>query len=122
MSENMFNCIKFDDDNKQFTITIGDECLINYEDVEKVSVLNQQASFRGEYPPFKHQVLGGTSFLCAVMEPRLYVGLKIVLKNGQIKAAFISERATGLNTDIYREDTDEAKIIKMRIEERMNNY
>ena len=42
----------------------------------------------------------------------MYVGLKIVLKDKSVKAAYISDRVTGINTDIYREDVEEAEKIK----------
>ena len=54
MSEKKFNCVEFDDENKRLNILIGDEGIIRYKDIQKVSILNQQASFKGEAKPFTH--------------------------------------------------------------------
>lgn len=48
MSEKKFNCMEFDDDNNRINILIGDNGFVNYKDIAKVSILNQQASFKGE--------------------------------------------------------------------------
>lgn len=45
-------------------------------------------------------------------EATFYVGLKITLKDGTIKAAYISDRKTGFNIDIYHKDEEEAYTIK----------
>lgn len=119
MSEKKFNCVEFDDENKRLNILIGDEGIIRYKDIQKVSILNQQASFKGEAKPFTHQVLNGTAFLCGIMEPQFYVGIKILLKDETIKAVYISNRKTIFNTDIYNEDEKEAKKIKQMIDKRI---
>lgn len=49
-------------------------------------------------------------------EATFYVGLKITLKDGTIKAAYISDRKTGFNIDIYHKDEEEANTIKKIIE------
>lgn len=51
-------------------------------------------------------------------EATFYVGLKITLKDGTIKAAYISDRKTGFNIDIYCEYEEETNTIKKIIENR----
>lgn len=51
-------------------------------------------------------------------EATFYVGLKIILKDGTIKAAYISDRKTGFNIDIYCEYEEETNTIKKIIENR----
>lgn len=51
-------------------------------------------------------------------EATFYVGLKIPLKDGTIKAAYISYRKTGFNIDIYCEYEEETNTIKKIIENR----
>ena len=114
-----FKCVKFDDEKKRITILLGNQSYINYEDIKKVSILNQQASFKDEKKPFTHQIMYGTAVLCGIMEPQFYVGLKFELKDGSIKAAYISNRKTIFNTDIYSEDMQEAEKIKSMIEKRI---
>ena len=120
MKQNKFKCIEFDDDNNRINILIGDKGFVNYKDIEKVSLLNEDAKFRGKTQPFVHQVLGGTTFYTIFGEPSFYVGLKIVLKDHTIKAAYISDRTTRLNTDIYKEDVKEGNLIKRKIEKRIS--
>lgn len=119
MSEKNFKCIKFDDENKRLNILIGNVDFIDYDKIAKVSVLNEDANFRGKSAPFSHQVLGGTTFLSGALEPSFYVGLKISLEDGTINAAYISDRKTGMNTDIYLEDVKEAEHIKQMINKRI---
>lgn len=54
MLQKSFKCIEFDDDNKRFNILIGDKGSINYFDISKIDVLNQQESFKGEPKLFTH--------------------------------------------------------------------
>ena len=120
MTKNKFKCVEFDDNNKKISILIGNKCSIDYADIKKVSILNQQATFKNEKKPFTHQIMYGTAVLCAIMEPQFYVGLKFELKDGSVKAAFISDIKTIFNTDIYREDNKEANKIKKMIDKRIN--
>lgn len=120
MKHNKFKCIEFDDENKQLRIVIGTQGTVSYSEIEKVSVLNEDAKFRGKSVPFSHQVLGGTTFYTFFGGPGMYVGLKIVLKDKTVKAAYISDRVTGINTDIYREDVEEAEKIKKMIDKRIS--
>lgn len=120
MKHNKFKCIEFDDENKQLRIVIGTQGTVSYSEIEKVSVLNEDAKFRGKSVPFSHQVLGGTTFYTFFGGPGMYVGLKIVLKDKSVKSAYISDRVTGINTDIYREDVEEAEKIKKMIDKRIS--
>ena len=54
MLQKSFKCIDSDDDNKRFNILIGDKGSINYFDISKIDVLNQQESFKGEPKLFTH--------------------------------------------------------------------
>lgn len=54
MLQKSFKCIDFDYDNKRFNILIGDKGSINYSDISKIDVLNQQESFKGEPKLFTH--------------------------------------------------------------------
>ena len=119
MKENKFPCVEFDDEKNELTILIGSPDTIRYEDIAKASVLNEDAGFRGKSQPFSHQVLGGTTFLSGPFEPQFYVGIKLVLKDGSIHPIYISDRKTGMNSDIYHEDTKLAEKIKKKIDKRI---
>lgn len=120
MKNATFKSVKFDDENKQLTILLGTPKVIKYDDIQKVSVINEDAKFRGKSEPFSHQVLGGTTFYTFFGGPELYVGLKILLKDKTICAVYISDRKTSINTDIYQEDGKEAAAIKKMIEKRIS--
>ena len=111
--------VEFDDNNSELHILNGTESTIKYEDIEKVSVLNEDASFKGKGTPFVHQVLGGTTFYSMFGEPGLYVGLKITLKDGSIKAIYVSEKKCYVNTDMYKKDREIAQKIKNKIDKRI---
>ena len=121
MTTKQFKCLEFDDLNQQLKIKIGTNETIKYNEIDKVSILNEEAKFRGKTKPFSHQVLGGTTFYTLLGEPSLYVGLKIVLKDQSICAAYVSDCKTRVNTDIYREDRQEAEKIKKAINRRMDH-
>lgn len=121
MTTKHFKCLEFDDLNQQLKIKIGTNETIKYNEIDKVSILNEEAKFRGKTKPFSHQVLGGTTFYTLLGEPSLYVGLKIVLKDQSICAAYVSDCKTRVNTDIYREDRQEAEKIKKAIIRRMDH-
>lgn len=63
MKHNQYKCIEFDDNSKELRIVIGTQGIIPYNEIEKVSILNEDAKFRGKSVPFSHQVLGGDNFL-----------------------------------------------------------
>lgn len=120
MMKKIYKSIEFDDDNQQLTILLGTEKTIKYEHIQKVSILNEDASFRGKSIPFSHQVLGGTTFYSLLGDPSLYVGLNILMKDKSICAVYVSDRKTSINTDVYREDVKEAEIIKKMIDKRIS--
>ena len=54
MPEKNFKCLEFDDENKRLNILIGNVDFIDYDKIAKVSVLNEDANFRGKSVPFSH--------------------------------------------------------------------
>lgn len=69
--------IPLDDTKQELQILIGTKCTISYKDIEKVSVLNEDANFKGKTELFLYQVLGGVSFF---VRPGLYEGVKILYR------------------------------------------
>jgi hypothetical protein len=112
-------CIVFDDDQRQLTVLIGTKGSIPYDEIKKVSVLNEDANFKGKTDPFSHQVLGGVSFFTFFGGPDVYVGLKIVLKDDTVRAVYISEQKTGFDSDAYKEERKIAENLKKRIDKRI---
>lgn len=52
MLQKNFKCTDFDVVNKRCNILIGDKGCINYSDISKIDVLNQQESFKREPKSF----------------------------------------------------------------------
>ncbi len=114
-----FQSVVFDDENKKLSIlivTCGD---VAYSDIEKASIANEDAKFKGKSAPFAHQVLGGVTFMSIAAEPSLYVGIKLTLKDHSVRAIYISDIKTQFNTSIYQKDKEEADKILQLIQNRI---
>ena len=51
-----FQSVVFDDENKKLSILIGTCGDVSYSDIEKASIANEDAKFKGKSAPFAHQV------------------------------------------------------------------
>lgn len=111
--------ILFDDYNQTFEIVDGTVGTYKYADILKCSIQNEVASFKGKSKPFVHTILGGTTFMSGVVEPKMYVGLKIVLKDNTILAAYVSKKPVLFHSDTYFKDKEMALEISKKIEEGM---
>ena len=60
----------------------GASCL--YEEIQKCSIQNEDANFKGKTKPFTHTILGGATFMAGAVEPMMYVGIKVVLKDNSV--------------------------------------
>lgn len=107
-----FDNIVIDPKERKFKIIDGTAGEYRLDDIDTISILNEQASFKGKSKPFSHQVLGGMTFSSGAMEPQLYVGLKIKMKDGTSPALYVSKKPVNFNSDIYHHDVEEAKNIK----------
>ena len=106
-----FRSVSIDTENKTFTILDGSEGCYPFDCIEKCSVLNEEASFRGKSAPFTHQMIGGATTFIAI-EPKLYVGIRIKTKDGNELAIYVSEKPVVFNSDFFRNDQKEAETIK----------
>lgn len=107
-----FENIVIDPKERKFKIIDGTTGEYSLDDIDTISILNEQASFKGKGEPFLHQVLGGITFSSGAMEPQLYVGLKIKMKDGNKLALYVSKKPVNFNSDIYHHDVKEAQNIK----------
>lgn len=76
-----------------------------YSDILKCSIQNEDANFKGKTKPFTHTILGQTPFMAGAIEPMMYVGIKLTLKDGTVLKKVL------LNSDMYLSDLKEAKSI-----------
>ena len=88
---NLNDYIKFDDSRKQFEIVTGTQGKYSYDDVTRVSVLNEKAKYKGKDVPFTAVLPGGPLPSGLLQDPYLYVGVKIVLKNETVLAIYVSK-------------------------------
>lgn len=106
---NIDEYIRFDDLNKQFIIPSG---RYSYSDVVRVSVLNEKAKYKGKGIPFTAILPSGPLPSGILQDPYLYVGVKIILKDGTILAIYVSKEKTMVNTNQYIKDRKVAEKIK----------
>lgn len=106
-----FKGVTFDLVEKTFTVHKGSEGKYSYLDVQECKIKNEDAKFRGKTKPFTHCVLSGPGQNYGIFERTFYIGLKVLMKNNQEIAIYVSDRKTMMNTDIYNEDMEEAKKI-----------
>ena len=118
MSDNNQIPLKFNDESLELMILFTQEN-IKYNEIKKVSIVNEDANFKGKSEPFSHLVLGGVSFFTFFGGPEVYVGLKIILNDGSYRPIYISEDKRGMYTDLFREDTKKAEKIKRMIDRRI---
>lgn len=95
----------------------GKRCL--YSDILKCSIQNEDANFKGKTKPFTHTILGQTPFMAGAIEPMMYVGIKLTLKDGTVLPIYVSKKKVLLNSDMYLSDLKEAKSILFKIKERI---
>lgn len=106
---NIDEYIRFVDLNKQFAIESG---TYSYCDVARVSVLNEKAKYKGKGVPFTAILPSGPLPAGILQDPYLFVGVKVVLKDGTVLAIYISKEKTMVNTDQYIQDRKVAEKIK----------
>ena len=104
--------VKFDDSCKQFEIVTGTQGKYSYDDVTLVSVLYENAKYKGKGIRFTAVLPGGPLPSGLLQNPYLYVGVKIVLKNDTVLAIYVSKEKTMVNTDQYIQDSKLAKKIQ----------
>lgn len=111
---NLNDYVKFDDSRKQFEIITGTQGKYSYDDVTRVSVLNEKAKYKGKDVPFTAVLPGGALPSGLLQDPYLYVG---VIKDETVLAIYVSKEKTMVNTDQYIQDRKIAK----KIEEMIKN-
>lgn len=112
-----YESVIFDDEKQAFTIRNGTQGTYAYHDVTRFSILNEKAKYKGKGIPFCAILPGGPLPSGILSNPYLYVGIKIVLKNGTVLAIYVSNEKTMVNTDAYIQDRKNAEIIKKKLDD-----
>ena len=91
-----------------------------YSDILKCSIQNEDANFKGKTKPFTHTILGGATFMAGAVEPMMYVGIKVVLKDNSVLPIYVSKEKVLFNSDKYLNDVKEANAILKELEKRLH--
>lgn len=110
-----FDSVVFDDQNQAYTILDGTKGTYAYQDVARVSILNEKAKYKGKGVPFCAVLPSGPLPSGILSNPYLYVGVKIVLKDGSVLAIYVSKEKTMVNTDAYIRDWKNAEKIEKKL-------
>lgn len=57
--------------------------------------------------------------MAGAIEPMMYVGIKLTLKDGTVLPIYVSKEKVLFNSDMYLSDLKEAKSILFKIKERI---
>ena len=106
-------CVKFHDEENRLEIMGGASCL--YEEIQKCSIQNEDANFKGKTKPFTHTIMAGA------VEPMMYVGIKVVLKDNSVLPIYVSKEKVLFNSDKYLNDVKEANAILKELEKRLQS-
>ena len=110
-------CVKFHDEENRLEIMGGASCL--YEEIQKCSIQNEDANFKGKTKPFTHIILGGATFMAGAVEPMMYVGIKVVLKDNSVLPIYVSKEKVLFNSDKYLNDVKEAFPLMQKLKEKI---
>ena len=108
-------CVKFKD---EYLEVDGKRYL--YSDILKCSIQNEDANFKGKTKPFTHTILGGTTFMAGAVEPMMYVGIKLTLRDGSVIPLYVSKEKVLFNSEMYLSDEKEAESILREIKKRID--
>ena len=68
-----------------------------------------------------HTILGGATFMAGAVEPMMYVGIKVVLKDNSVLPIYVSKEKVLFNSDKYLNDVKEANDILKELEKRLQS-
>ena len=118
-----FDSVIFDKEEKTFTILDGTIGTYSYKDILKCKMMAEDAKYRGKSDPFSHaEAIGGYSLTPRYIQPNIYVGLYIEMKNKTKLAIYTSKEMTRENTLAFNKDKKEAEAIKKIIDTCIHKY
>lgn len=78
--------------------------------IKKVTILNEDAKYKGKTKPFTHQVLSGVTMIIPISgNPSLYVGLRIVFEDDSRCHVYVSKKPVQIYSEAYYQDRKEAE-------------
>lgn len=104
--------VKFNKDTKTFEIQCGDIGIYNYSDLMQSRVVFEDAKYYQRSKPFSHQLLISTFESFFITIKNCYVGVEIVLKNGEKKYIYVSNNMQRHHTDMFNRDVEIANKLR----------
>lgn len=123
MSKITFDSVVFDKEEKTFTILDGSVGTYSYKDIIKSKVLAENAKYRGNSEPFSHaDAVGGYSTTPRLIQPNVFVGIVLEMKDHTKLALYISKEETRENTFQFNNDKKEAEKIHALFKKCIQKY
>ena len=98
-------------DNNNFTILEGTKGVYPISDIVKMSIVCEDARYKGKTDPFKHLVLDGKVQMGWLDLPKFYIGIQFEMKDGSHLALYISDHPVQFERGSYFEEQQEAQQI-----------
>jgi len=118
-----FDSVIFDKEDKTFTILDGSVGIYSYKEILKCKVMAEDARYRGKSDPFTHaEAVGGYSLTPRYVQPNVYVGIFVEMKDKSKLAIYTSKKETRENTAAYNKDKKEAETIKKVMDQCIRKY
>ena len=121
-----FYNLSFNLDNKTFTIHDGNIGTYDYKQIEKCSVVFEDANFTDKSDPFSHLVIIYkpifTRLTTYKYDKYVYTGIKFTMKNGDILYAYISKMKLSQTSIQFDKERKEAEKIKNFCDKIINKY
>ena len=117
-----FGDVLFDLDKKTMIIVDGSIGTYDYRNIQRALVLNEKAKTRGKTSPFTSCLPHGPGIPAILTDPYIYVGVKVVLENGDVLAIYTSKEKTQIGTDPYKVDREKAKEIEAFLRKIIHKY
>ena len=123
MSKITFDSVIFDTEEKNFTILDGSVGTYSYKEIKKCKVLAENAKYRGNSDPFSHaDAVGGYSTTPRLIQPNVFVGILIEMKDHTKLALYVSKEETRENTFQFNNDKKEAEKIHALFKKCIQKY
>ncbi|MEJ8737736.1 hypothetical protein WKT02_09790 [Erysipelotrichaceae bacterium HCN-30851] len=106
-----YSSVKIDFGKRTFQILDGTEGIFSLNDIERCVVLNEKASKKGKQESFLALMPEKGLPTGILSTPYLFVGIRIIMKDGTKLAIYISKNKTQVGTEQYKKDREEAKKI-----------
>ena len=118
-----FGSVEFDTAAKTMKILDGTQGTYDYRTIQRATVLNEKAKSRGgPLAPFTQNLPHGPGISSILTDPYVYVGIKIVLKDGSILGIYTSKEKTQIGTDSYLKDREAALEIEGFLKKIIHKY